>query len=80
MKTALVGDIGGTNARFALWRDQRIEQIRVLPTADHARPELAIRAYLDEVGQPLGALEAYAWPVPGRWAAITSASPTTTGS
>ena len=58
MKTALVGDIGGTNARFALWRDQRIEQIRVLPTADHARPELAIRAYLDEVGQPLGALEA----------------------
>ncbi len=58
MKTALVGDIGGTNARFALWRDQRIEQIRVLPTADHARPELAIRAYLDEVGQPLDALEA----------------------
>ena len=52
MKTALVGDIGGTNARFALWRDQRIEQIRVLPTADHARPELAIRAYLDEVGVP----------------------------
>ncbi|MCQ4294938.1 glucokinase [Pseudomonas stutzeri] len=58
MKTALVGDIGGTNARFALWRDQHIEQIRVLPTADYARPELAIRAYLNEVDQPLEALEA----------------------
>ena len=30
----------------------------MLPTADHARPELAIRAYLDEVGRPLDALEA----------------------
>ena len=58
MKTALVGDIGGTNARFALWRDQRIEQIRVIPTADHARPELAILAYLSEVDQPLETLEA----------------------
>ncbi|MBE7375558.1 glucokinase [Pseudomonas lopnurensis] len=58
MKTALVGDIGGTNARFALWRDQRIEQIRVLPTADHARPELAILAYLAEIGLPLDALDA----------------------
>ncbi|MBK3867656.1 glucokinase [Pseudomonas stutzeri] len=58
MKTALVGDIGGTNARFALWRDQRIEQIRVLSTAEHVRPELAIRAYLNEIGQPLETLEA----------------------
>ncbi|MGH8408410.1 MAG: glucokinase, partial [Pseudomonas sp.] len=24
MKLALVGDIGGTNARFALWRDQEL--------------------------------------------------------
>ncbi|MGW8171670.1 MAG: glucokinase [Stutzerimonas stutzeri] len=67
MKTALVGDIGGTNARFALWRDQRIEQIRVLPTADHARPELAIRAYLDERwASRWMRWKRYAWPVPGR--------------
>ncbi|UVO16827.1 MULTISPECIES: glucokinase [Stutzerimonas stutzeri group] len=58
MRTALVGDIGGTNARFALWRDQRVEQVRVLPTADYACPELAIRAYLAAVGQPLETLEA----------------------
>lgn len=58
MKAALLGDIGGTNARFALWRDQHVEQIRVLPTAAYARPELAIGAYLAEVGQPLATLDA----------------------
>ncbi|PZR74284.1 MAG: glucokinase, partial [Stutzerimonas stutzeri] len=34
MRLALVGDIGGTNARFALWRDSRLESVRVLATAD----------------------------------------------
>jgi len=56
--TALVGDIGGTNARFALWRDGRIESVRVLPTLDYPRPEDAIRAYLLAVGQELDALQA----------------------
>ncbi|EIK51639.1 glucokinase [Stutzerimonas stutzeri TS44] len=69
MRIALVGDIGGTNARFALWRDQHIEQIRVLPTAAYTRPELAIRAYLAEIDQPLEALQtvclACAGPVDG---------------
>ena len=30
MKLALVGDIGGTNARFALWRDEQLEAVQVL--------------------------------------------------
>ena len=38
MKLALVGDIGGTNARFALWRDQELHSIRVHATADHGSP------------------------------------------
>lgn len=57
MKLALVGDIGGTNARFALWREQQLESVRVLATADYPGPEAAIRAYLDELGLPLGAVD-----------------------
>ncbi|MFL9814721.1 glucokinase [Stutzerimonas sp. VN223-3] len=56
--TALVGDIGGTNARFALWRGQQIESVRVLPTIDYPRPEDAIRAYLQDIGQGVDALQA----------------------
>lgn len=56
--TALVGDIGGTNARFALWRNQQIESVRVLPTVEHARPEDAILAYLRDTGQNVDALQA----------------------
>lgn len=58
MKLALVGDIGGTNARFALWRDQQLESVRVLATVDYLGPEAAIRAYLDELGLPPGAVDA----------------------
>ncbi|SDH64397.1 glucokinase [Pseudomonas benzenivorans] len=57
MNLALVGDIGGTNARFALWRDQQLESVRVLATADYPGPEQAIRAYLNELGLPLGAVD-----------------------
>ncbi|MCX7079274.1 MAG: glucokinase, partial [Pseudomonas sp.] len=56
MKLALVGDIGGTNARFALWKDQRLESIQVLATADHASPEEAIGVYLSGLGLPLGSI------------------------
>lgn len=58
MKPALVGDIGGTHARFALWRDEQLELVRVLATADYPGPQQAIRAYLAELGLPLGSLEA----------------------
>ena len=67
--TALVGDIGGTNARFALWNGQHVESARVLPTADFPSVEAAIRAYLQDIGQPLEALQtvclACAGPVSG---------------
>ena len=54
MKLALVGDIGGTNARFALWRDQELHSIRVHATADHSSPEDAIKVYLKEEGLEIG--------------------------
>lgn len=57
MKLALVGDIGGTNARFALWRDRQLESVRVLATAEYPGPEAAIRAYLAGLGLPLGAVD-----------------------
>jgi glucokinase len=69
VKLALVGDIGGTNARFALWRDEQLESVRVLATADYPGPEQAIRAYLGELGLALGAVDsvclACAGPVDG---------------
>lgn len=50
MKALLVGDIGGTNARFALWRDNDLHAVQVLATVDYSSPEQAIEAYLGEQG------------------------------
>jgi glucokinase len=58
MKLALVGDIGGTNARFALWRDNRLESVQVLATADFPGVEQAIIAYLAGLGLAPGAVHA----------------------
>lgn len=58
MTLALVGDIGGTNARFALWRDERLESVKVLATVDFATPELAIEHYLAGLGLAPGAIAA----------------------
>ncbi len=44
--TRLVGDIGGTNARFALASKGDVGDVTVLPTKDYATFEAAIRAYL----------------------------------
>ncbi|MDE3737839.1 glucokinase [Pseudomonas resinovorans] len=65
MKLALVGDIGGTNARFALWRDEELESVRVLATADFAGPEQAISHYLAGLGLALGSLGAVCLAVAG---------------
>ena len=44
----LIADIGGTNARFALFTSEGgIDDVRVLPTADYDGPASAARAYLD---------------------------------
>ena len=58
MTLALVGDIGGTNARFALWRDSRLESVRVLATADFVTPETAVEYYLASLGLAPGSVEA----------------------
>ncbi|MBD9484301.1 glucokinase [Pseudomonas sp. PDM14] len=56
MTLALVGDIGGTNARFALWHDQQLTSVRVLATADFASPEQAISRYLADLGLAPGSI------------------------
>ena len=65
MKLALVGDIGGTNARFALWKDQQLASVQVLATADFACPEDAIGAYLKGLGLAPGAIGAVCLSVAG---------------
>ena len=49
MKLALVGDIGGTNARFAIWEDDTLHSVRVFPTIDYIGPEKAIDVYLQDL-------------------------------
>lgn len=65
MKDLLVGDIGGTNARFALWRDNQLHAVQVLATADYTSPEQAIEAYLREQGIARGGLAAVCLAVAG---------------
>ncbi|HEU5435819.1 MAG TPA: glucokinase [Telluria sp.] len=76
----LLADIGGTNARFALETAAgRIEAIEVLPCANYASLELALRAYLalprvaSHVGTPLRhAAIAIANPVVGDMVRMTN--------
>ncbi|MDD1968457.1 glucokinase [Pseudomonas putida] len=49
MTLAMVGDIGGTNARFAIWEDDQLHSIRVFPTIDYASPEKALLVYLQDL-------------------------------
>jgi glucokinase len=64
----LLGDIGGTNARFA-WQEgdgMPLRDIMSLPTAEHATPADAISAYLRRIGRAAP-----------RWCAIGIANPIT---
>jgi len=65
MKDLLVGDIGGTNARFALWRDNQLHEVRVFATEDYTSPEQAIEAYLEGLGIARGGLAAACLAVAG---------------
>lgn len=65
MKLALVGDIGGTNARFALWEEQELHSVRVFPTADYTSPEHAIGVYLQDLGLSKGDIGAVCLAVAG---------------
>lgn len=49
MTLAMVGDIGGTNARFAIWEDEQLHSIRVFPTIDYDSPEKALSVYLQDL-------------------------------
>lgn len=65
----LLADVGGTNARFA-WQagpGAPITDVRVLPGAEHARLQDAIRTYLDGLGRgtPQAVAIAIANPVTG---------------
>ncbi len=72
----LVGDIGGTNARFGIVTQAGAEpaHVEVLACAAHAGPEAAIRAYLRMTGQPLPPVAAFgiATPVLGDAVAMTN--------
>lgn len=50
----LVGDVGGTNARFALTQGEHLPllHLRTLPTSGYADLAQAMAAYLQQVGQP----------------------------
>lgn len=50
--TLLIGDIGGTNARFALADPSQpgFSQEETLQCAEHASADMAIKQYLDDVG------------------------------
>jgi glucokinase len=64
----LIGDIGGTNARFAIALNGRFDHLRVLHTADHASLLDAIRVYLSGIPADLTPTEAFmdiAGPVTG---------------
>src|SRR5690554_5949579 len=73
---ALVGDIGGTNARFALVRPGTVwpERIRVLPGQEHPNLDSAVRAYLQEVGvcSVSDACVAFAGPTYGDQVSLTN--------
>ena len=61
---ALLADIGGTNARFALYRDDGgVEPLANLAVGDHAGPAAAIRAALGDRPAPGLAVLAVAAPV-----------------
>lgn len=72
----LLGDIGGTNARFG-WQsraDAEIEQIRVLPVAEYPDLLAALEGYLDfaKLGRPQCAALGMANPVSGDTVAMTN--------
>jgi glucokinase len=72
--TDLIGDIGGTNARFALVDNGSVYEIENLRGSDHATFQDAIQAYLTMVGLPRvrTAAFAFAGPITGDQAKLTN--------
>lgn len=65
MSLSIVGDIGGTNARFAIWKNEQLQSVRVFPTVDHESPEAALQVYLEDLGHRLGDASAVCLAVAG---------------
>ncbi len=68
----LLADIGGTNARFG-WLaegDEEVTQVQTLRGVDHAGPQQAAQAYLQDLKQTLGA--GWAAPRAGAFAVATA--------
>jgi glucokinase len=74
-KYALVGDVGGTNARLALCETETgaISQAKTFSTADYASLEAVIRFYLEEQKQEIvdGCI-AIACPITDDWVEMTN--------
>ena len=72
----LLGDVGGTNARFAVYDENRhMRHVRVMPVDDYATLREAIEAYLtaEGIGKPLRAAAlAVASPVTGDAVTLTN--------
>ena len=71
----LIGDIGGTNARFAIGQDGRFDHLRILHTGDYPSLAEAMRTYLADlpgVLRPALAAIAVAGPVSGDHVALTN--------
>lgn len=72
---ALLGDIGGTNARFALLEGDRLGPVTALATAGHPTVAAGIRHFLAETdGQPEQAVLSVAGPVSENCAQLTNAA------
>ncbi|GAB4357125.1 MAG: glucokinase [Kiloniellaceae bacterium] len=79
--TALLADIGGTNARFALLRDGQPGEVIHLAVADHATAYDAVAAAMERLGcrqVPPAAVLAFAGPVDEARAVMTNAGWETT--
>jgi glucokinase len=77
MMPALIGDIGATNARFAVLKDGEPTHIEVLPVADHPSLGDAIQTYLKKtdgasVPRPRRGALAVAGPVTGDYLSFTN--------
>ena len=70
--TTLIGDIGGTQARFSLAEGGDFGAVVTLRVAAHATPLAALRVALAELGPADGAILAIAGPIEGEQARLTN--------
>jgi glucokinase len=72
--SGLVGDIGGTNARFAMVHHQTLAHVQTLPTSGFADLGEAMQAYLRllNLPAPAQACMAIANPIDGDWLRMTN--------